>query len=151
MTPTFAADRRGTQKGLTLVELLVSLALLAALAAMAAGAMRASSPRLDVRGASERLIADIKRARLQTTVSQSEPVSIMFYADGYSITALGLERPLPHGVTVSITTGVEGREQTDEIILGPSSRLTPYHIDISKNGSRSVIAIDAITRRVSLQ
>lgn len=148
MTRIFAADRRQGQRGLTLLELLIALALAALVAGLAAGGLRASSPQMHVKLTAEQLFADLKRARGEADITGA-PVSIVFDGDGYGVEALRIERTVPAGVEISVDGG--GKSGSHEIIFRPGFAARGRHIVIQKLERRSEIVIDPITRRISLK
>lgn len=146
MMPTSAdAKAHSYQRGLTLFELLIALALISLMALMATGGMRNASPRLAVKLASEQLLADIKRARLEADAS-STPVTIAITENQYAISALSINRALPRGVAVEIASSNE-----TDITIGPGYWLKGYDVMLSKGNAQSTIRIEPVTRRVTLQ
>lgn len=147
MMPTSAGARLlvSHQRGLTLFELLIALALISLMALMASGGMRNASPRLAVKLASEQLLADIKRARLEADASNTA-VTMAVTENQYAISALAITRALPRGVAVEIAGG----NDTD-ITIGPGYWLKGYDLTLSKGDAQSTIRIEPVTRRVTLQ
>ena len=150
MTPIFAADNKKRQAGLTLLELLIALALTGLLAAAAASGMRTDAARLDVKIASEQLLADLKQAR-RTAEADSAPVRLVFTPDRYIISKLDLDRPLPRGVEVAIEPDAASDADSREIIFGPGLQLTSYRIALSKGRHQTSIVIDPLTHRIAPQ
>ena len=150
MTPTFAAVDRNRQLGLTLLELLVALALAALLASAAAGGLRASFPQLHVRLASEQLVADLKRARVEADILGA-PVPVVFNEAGYGVEALDLERALPPGVRIAIDDAIVEAEESRELFLHPGFAANGHRIVLWKSDRRAEIAVDPITGRVMLR
>lgn len=132
-------------RGYTLFELLIALALLALLALMASSSVRASSPRLAVKLTSEQLLADVKRARLESGAT-NRPITIAFSEHSYSIPELNIERTLQSGVHTKLTGG-DGKK----IVLGPGFWLSDYRITVTKGVAFSTVSIDAVTRRATLE
>lgn len=150
MTPIFAAADKNKQAGLTLLELLMALALLGLFAAAAASGLRMDAAHVDVKLASERLLADLKQARRAAETSGA-PVRIAFGPDHYAVAALDLDRPLPRGVDIAVTPGAADASDIDEIAFGPGLRFASYRIAVSKGSRRASIVIDPLTHRITLQ
>ena len=129
MTPIFAAADKKKQAGLTLLELLMALALLGLFAAAAASGLRMDAAHVDVKLASERLLADLKQARRATETSGA-PV---------------------RGVDIAVTPGAADASDVDEIAFGPGLRFASYRIAVSKGSRRASIVIDPLTHRITLQ
>ncbi len=133
------------QRGLTLFELLIALALISLMAVMASGGIRSASPHLAVRLASEQLLADIKRARLEADAANTA-VTITIADAGYAISAIAIDRDLPRGVAIDVADGNEAG-----IIIGPGYWLKGYEIALSKGNAHATIIIEPITRRITLR
>lgn len=136
------------QLGLTLFELLIALALISLMALLVSGGIGKSSPHFAVRLASEQMLADIKRARLEADASNA-PVTIAISDAGYEIDALGLSRALPQGVVLVQPNG--DKDAAEDIIIGPGHWIKAYEVTLAKGDARSTISIEPVTRRVALQ
>ena len=150
MTRIFAAGNRERQRGVTLLELLIALALVALLASVAVGGVRASAPHLHVKLTSEPLLADLRRAREEADITGA-PVRIVFTVGGYDVEALELERAVPAGVRIAIDGGVVDENDSREIAFQPGFAPRGYSIVVWKHERRAEITVDPITRRVSLR
>lgn len=150
MTRTFAVDKRECQRGVTLFELLIALALIALLTTAAVGGVRASSPHLHIKMASEQLLADLKRARGEAEIT-SKPVSVVFSNEQYDIEALNLQRIFPTGIQIAVNNNIVKDSDTQEIIFKPGFKPSSHSVVIWKSERRAEIIIDPITHRVSLR
>lgn len=150
MTPIFAAANKKRQTGLTLLEILIALALTGLLAAAAASGMRMDAARLDVKIASQQLLADLRQAR-RIAEADGASVRLVFTPDHYAISGLDLNRPLPRGVEVAIEPEAASGADSREIIFGPGLQFTSYRIALSKGRHRASIIIDPLTHRIALQ
>jgi len=150
MTRIFAAVDRKRQGGLTLLELLIALALVALIATMAAGGFGASFPQIHVRLASEQLVADLKRARVEAGIL-GVPVPVVFNEAGYGVEVLDLERVLPPGVRIAIDDAIVKVEEGRELFLYPGFAANGHRIVLWKAGRRAEITVDPITSRVMLR
>lgn len=138
-------DNRLRQKGVTLLELLMVLAILALMAAVTVNTVSTNSPRIAVKLASEQLLADLKRTRLEAD-ARNTPLKLIFSQHGYLIEALSIDRVTPKGVSIEVL-----ESQDPSVIIGPSFWLNGYSIALTKNGSRAVIVVEPVTRRMSVQ
>ncbi|GJL95263.1 MAG: hypothetical protein DHS20C05_16680 [Hyphococcus sp.] len=145
MTPTSANAEQSQERGLTLFELLIVLALLGLMGLMAVSSVRASSPKLSVKTTAEQLLADLKRARIETE-STGAPIDIVIEKEGYAIETLNVARTLPHGVNLSVANSTQSR-----LTIGPGYWLSGYEIEISKGDASAKLSIAPVTRRMSLQ
>lgn len=150
MTRTFAVAEQGRQRGVTLFELLIALALVALLATIAIGGVRASSPHLHVKLTAEQLLADLKRAR-EEAVATGAPAHFTFYAGHYAVDTLDLERALPSGVRIVIDGVAVDANDPREISLDAGFAPRGHRIVIRKSTQEAEITIDPITRRTSLR
>ena len=118
------------------------------MALLVSGGIGKSSPHLAVRLASEQMLADIKRARLEADASNA-PVTITMADAGYEIDALGLSRALPRGVVLEQPGNADGANK--DIIIGPGHWIKAYEVTLTKGDARSTISIEPVTRRVAVQ
>lgn len=87
------------ENGLTLVELLVTLAVLSLATGMVLSAGVRLMSGLELRRVADTLVTDLKHARLAASLS-GQAVTIARTEDGYQIPAIGITRTLPSGTRI---------------------------------------------------
>lgn len=139
-TPIFPRTNRG-EAGITLVELLVALAVMSLAAGMVFSAGARLLPGIELRQACDTLITDLKRARLEASLS-GEPVVVAPTGDGYRIEAIGIERVLPSG------TRIDWPAETARIQFMPDWGSTGGKIRIVKGKRVASIFVDPLLGQV---
>ncbi|MEO0612801.1 MAG: prepilin-type N-terminal cleavage/methylation domain-containing protein [Pseudomonadota bacterium] len=86
-----------TQRGLTLVELLVTLAILSSVIVGSGIAFRSVAPRWSLDQAKVQLLADLKRARINARGKETD-LFLVPTRSGYKIVGLGTERHWPRRI-----------------------------------------------------
>ena len=145
MMRTFASASLKHQRGVTLFELLIVLALISLSVVLAASGMRASSPRLAVTLATEQLEADLKRARVRAEAT-STPVSVLLETSSYTIRELKIRKDLPRGVVLELEDG-----QSETITMGAGYWFNRHNIRLQKGSATSSIIIEPVTGRIKTQ
>jgi prepilin-type N-terminal cleavage/methylation domain-containing protein len=144
--PTSAKDKdalaRRRQSGVTLIELLVTLSILSMGALIAANAVNNRLPQQTVNQIAERLVADLKRARLYAQQT-GDAVTVHFTADEYSSGALAIGRILPSGMSM-------GFGKADDAIVEFSSSFahSGSEIRIQKGRASAVVLVHPITGKI---
>ncbi|MGE0408702.1 MAG: Tfp pilus assembly protein FimT/FimU [Amphiplicatus sp.] len=131
-----------TDRGFTLVELLVALAV-SALGALIVGAfISARTPRLLVDRTADELVVDLKRLRLVAETS-GEPARLIATARGYSARAAGIDRTFPGAVSVEWNGAREG---VIEMAAGLHQQGALIHIAV--RGADAFVEITPITGKI---
>ncbi len=140
-TQMFARNSARNQRGLTLLELLITLSVLSFAMLIASNAIGAGSNRLAVEQAAERLISDLKKARL---IAEKSGDNVALYGTeiGYEIPALSLSRD--GGGKVAYNWSVKDRE----IRFSPRFAALGGKVVITKGERRAVIFVHPITGKI---
>lgn len=137
-----SARNRGAERGATLLETLIAVAILSLASGVAAGAIGAMSPRLIVDRAADQLIVDLKRARLAGETS-GEPVAIVADAGGYGVRALDLQRRFRAGLSGK-WNGADAARFEFTVGLSQQGAL----IELSKGKCAAIIEVAPISGRI---
>lgn len=139
--------------GLTLIELLVTLAILAMVAATTGAALSKGLDRVRFNGAAREVANALKSSRQQAVATQRERVFVLD-VEAQRYTAAGRERVLntPRQTTLVLLTAET--EQVDlaagNIRFFPDGSSTGGKITLSHGGRESVVAVDWLTGRVDV-
>lgn len=134
---------RVQQKGFTLLEMLVVLAVLMLATSAATVGITKLSPSLAVKSASYQLLSDLKMARV-TAMLKGAAVSVMFSEGGYDVKAIQVERAWPAGVSAVVDGPIE-----NEILFSESTRLASFTVTLSKGKTHERIEIAPATHRIA--
>ena len=109
-------NRPRSQKGFTLIEILVVMVLIGLMVSMVGLSMSKSVSRAEIRNASRDVLSALRYTRTQAIVSHKEQV-LMVDLENRTITAPG-QKPirLPEGIELGMTTAL--REQQSETLAG---------------------------------
>lgn len=142
MKMAISEKNRSSERGMTLFEALIAVAILALASGVAAGAIGALSPRLVVDRAADQLVVDLKRARLAAQTSGSS-VTILATDDGYRVHGLDIDRRFPSGLANDWNAG--GARSIDFVVgLGQQGAA----VTLRKGRSEAVIKIAAVSGRI---
>jgi general secretion pathway protein H len=140
-------DRRiegGSDRGFTLIEILVVLAILAAATAIAVPMFRVPGAASEIRRSVLVLANDLRLARAAALKSNAITfVDFDLGAGRYRAASAGADRALPAGVRLTVVTPVE--EQT-----GPASGRVRFRADGSSSGATLTVAGDGAVARVDV-
>lgn len=115
--------RFGARRGFTIVELMMTLAIIATLSAIAAPKMMGAESRWRVRGAAQRIAADMERAR-SIAFASSSTVTLTFSRDRYALSCSDAEVDAAEAMSVQLFR-------------------KPYHVRIVKvDLSKSLVRFD---------
>lgn len=147
--PVPARLPRRSERGMTLLELLIALSIFAAVASLSGVALTGTLTHLRHERAAEQLVSDLRRTSLQARTRGTE-ARIEVSEAGYSVPALALERSWPRGVTAIWRVRQAGRWQlAAEIALPPRISASPeVRIDILRGDQSFSVRIDPVTGRV---
>ena len=133
-----------SQRGLTLFELLVALAVLSTATLGVSGMLNRVSPSFELRAIASALASDLKRTRA-AALSSGEWRTVSFSDNAYAASDLGIKKTLSESVSIS----VQGNEQ-NRVSFFEDGSSTGAEIVISKRGAAYRVSVNAITGRVSV-
>jgi prepilin-type N-terminal cleavage/methylation domain-containing protein len=131
------------QRGVTLFELLIVLALIALMTAIASANISGASTQRAITTAAHQMRADFIRARMHADATNSS-INIHLSETGYSIPALNINRTLSRKMRVR-------HEGSDVIMLGPGSWLRGYTIKLMQGSTSASITIAPLTRKIDVE
>lgn len=141
--------RDRSERGMTLLELLIALSIFAAVASLSGVAMTGTLSHLRHERAAEQLVSDLRRASLLARM-QGVEMQVRATPGGYTVDALDIDRAWPREVTAVWRVREAGSWQvTTGIALPPRPVASPeLQVDISRDGESVSVRIDAVTGRV---
>jgi general secretion pathway protein H len=144
---------RGTNRGFTLVELMVVMIIIALIMGFVATSMSRSISGAQARAASRQLVASLRYTRARAIIDKKEQV-FQVNTENRSYQAPGRKLiALPEGVDVTITTARS--ELTSEAVSGirffPDGGSTGGHIELTINGREYRVNIAWLTGEASLE
>ncbi|SDL67599.1 type II secretion system protein [Maricaulis salignorans] len=148
-----AADPRrgssGSERGMTLLELLIALSIFAAIATLSGVALSGSLAHLRHQRAAELLVSDLRRASLAAR-SLGRETRISLSPEGYAIEALDIERVWPRDVTARWRIRQAGYWQTATGLALPARTVASpdVEVEIMRGADRIAVRIDPVTGRV---
>jgi prepilin-type N-terminal cleavage/methylation domain-containing protein len=131
------------QRGVTLFELLIVLALIALMTAIASANISGASTQRVISTAAHQMRADFIHARMQADATNSS-IAIHLGETGYAIPALNINRTLPRKIRVR-------HEGGDVIMLGPGSWFRGYTIRLTQGSASASITITPLTRKIGVK
>ncbi len=140
--PTSAGAETARQRGYTLTEMLVAVAIIAFATLASASAMMAGSPERVVDRAADALVLDLKRLRLQAELNGA-PVSLEGDAHGYAAPAFDLGRRFPETLSIAWNGEPEGA-----VLIGAGARGAGATITLTKSNARAVVRIAPATGKI---
>jgi general secretion pathway protein H len=144
--------RARDDRGFTILELLIVLAIMGLIGSLLVGARPSTSARVNGRAAAETLASVLREARSEAILQgRTTAVEIDTERRTYRIGSAG-DRPLPDGVRISLLTnrgdvidGSQGR-----IRFTPDGRSTGGRIDVVTPSGKTEVGIDWLSGRVSI-
>lgn len=143
---------RDCERGMTLIELVVVLAIMALTIAVAAATMtsRAVAPRLQP--VAVRLAADLKLARADA-IASNRTVEVVFDVRGRSYRVRGAGTPvvLPAAIGLSVrsTAGLEQTIDVDRVVFQPDGSSSGLEVTIGDQRARITLVVDWLTGTVT--
>jgi len=135
-------NKNNHQRGVTLFELLIVLAIIALMTTITSANIRGASAQNVVKAAAQKLRADLIRARTKAHATNSS-IRIKLNDTGYEIPALNINRVLPRKMQVIHDGG-------DVIIIGSGSWLRGYKIQLKQRNTTASISIAPLTREIEI-
>lgn len=124
------------ERGVTLIEAMVALAVMALISAITFPALERGYGRLELQRATERLAADLRVARAQA-LRRGGPVVLALATDGRSYAIGAVQRP---GVADGVSFGGTAR-----IAFYPDGSASGGRIIVANRGREAQVAIDPST------
>ncbi len=137
------SSRNNHQTGVTLTELLVSLAILSFTVSISGVWLQKQLPGLAVRSATATLETDLKQARLRALTSGDE-VQITHSETGYTIKELEIVRIFANGIEVKWNA-------PSPLIILPHTQPSGAQIIISKGQVNGSVMLHPLTGKISSQ
>ncbi len=143
MQHQYAYSKNHLQTGLTLTEVLVTLAIMSFVMIGSGIAFQKTSPRWALDNAKTQLLVDLKRARAVS--SNTEDNVILIPTDkGYQIEDLNLARTLPRHVKAIWPA----YKEDEGIILNQQSTQTDIEFSLMAGDQQAVIIVERLTGRI---
>jgi general secretion pathway protein H len=142
-----------SNRGFTLVELMMVMVIIAAVMGLVATSMSSSISSAEARAASRKLVASLRYTRARAILDKKEQV-LLVDTENRSYQAPGRKQiNLPEGVDLTITTARS--ELTSESVAGirffPDGGSTGGHIELTVNGREYRINVAWLTGETKLQ
>ena len=139
----------GRNRGFTLIEMLVVLAVLGLSVGLIAGRGPWRSPALDSRAAAGQLAQGLRLARAQAIARNRQVVLLVDTTRGSFRVGDGPPQLLPRGLALAVTT-VAGQELPGSIAFLPDGSSTGGRIGLAAGAARTWVGVDWLTGRVSI-
>lgn len=138
-----------SQRGFTLLELLIVLTIFAVMASLSGVVLNGTLPHLRHERAAEQLVSDLRRSRLDAR-TRGVVTEIHMSPEGYSVPALDIVRVWPHGVTAVWRVREAGRWQLAATIALPprAAASQEVRVEILRGTEILPVRIDPVTGRV---
>lgn len=137
--------RQDSEAGFTLLELLVVIAIMAMAYAVAVPVFSRLMPSVTLNATAEGLVADLRRARMQSILSGKAVIfELPEGGGGYRVAALGLDKD-PSGMSFGFQA--QGRR---EIYFTPDGKNDGFTLWVRTAGRERKITSDWITGRITL-
>ncbi len=138
---------RADERGFTLIEVIVVLAILALIAGLVLARGPQRSAALDMRTAS-RAVAGALRAARGRAIATNQRVPVRFDPRAATLrVGAGPARALPAGIGLSV---VAAAEQGAAILFLPDGSSTGGRVELAGEGRRADVGVDWLTGRVSI-
>lgn len=137
-----ASNKKDLQKGVTLFELLIVLALIAIITTISGANIRGGSNQRMIMAAAQQMRADLIQARAEADAINA-PIAIHLREFDYSIPDLNISRTLPRNMQIRYG-------ENNVIIIGPGSWLREYEILLTQGNADATIVIAPLTRRIEI-
>lgn len=140
-------------KGFTLVELLVVLAILGAITALAPFVLHKAVPSLEQRAAARDLAGALSSAR-SLALSQNAPTAVVIDVTDKSYAVEGrVSKTLPEALQVTLVTATSELEDEDRgrIVFYPDGTATGGEVRLASEEQTEVVVVDWLTARVTIE
>jgi prepilin-type N-terminal cleavage/methylation domain-containing protein len=153
--PAIEVSRSGSMKserGMTLFELLIALAIFATATTFAGVALTANLRHLAFNSATERLVDDLRRSQVYAR-TRDQAVVIELTANGYVISPLSTHRDWPSNVEAVWRVRRNGRWNLPGRVTITPDRLSPLQLEVlvSQGDDERHIRLDPVTGRVHVE
>ena len=146
-------EMASTQRGFTLIEVVVVLAILALVTALALPLMSGAQSKADTQTAAREVAAGLRTTRdLAMMHGHAEAFSIDTASGAFRAGSTTSPRRIPRGVRLILITTTEDRigETAGRIRFFPDGSSTGGGVQLSKGNSRNEVLVDWLTGRVSI-
>jgi len=144
---------RASERGFTLIEVMVTLVLLALITAMIIPLMTGSQGKADVQSAAREIAAALRTTRnLAMMRGHSEAFLIDTESGNFRAGSATAPRRIPGGVQLALITATEERidDRAGGIRFFPDGSSTGGGVRLVKGNSRDQVLVDWLTGRVSI-
>ncbi|MEL7485974.1 MAG: prepilin-type N-terminal cleavage/methylation domain-containing protein [Pseudomonadota bacterium] len=132
------------QRGLTLLEMIVALAIVSLATTIIANASISRSSRFVLSKTATEFAVDLRRSR-QLARNANRAVVVSFYERGYYVRALDLEKSWPKGVEI------ETLQNPSEITFSPSPTLDRHEFVLRVRDRTATVSVAPLTGEVLIR
>lgn len=139
---TSARNEQSAERGVTLLEMLITLTIVLLSVGVVGAGVSARAPQLVVDRAADALVVDLKRARLAAQTSGA-PVIVSAGARGYEIPTLSIDRAFPEGLAARWNG-----EEKFQILIGSGLDQQAAAIVLRKGRAQSRVEVAPVSGRI---